>query len=1080
MTADSLRFALEGGSFADLMSTAFAPESTSASEGGAPAMAHRFRQALALRGRTHPAELLAQLGANESSWGEILDLVISDCDTGAGPERGQWLLSDRARRTEIESLDRAALLEKLSAIINPDDVTRSLLFVFRGGFKLGELKTAELKSLLAIEPAVPKAPYFPLGAEIRRLLALNSRIDEFEQFVGNEFVGRSEELDALLRFARPDRSSARGVSSLLLWGTGGIGKSTLVSAALSRLMRERSSHVVPVHLDFDRRDLTAEDSVTLSLELLRQVGVMDAKMDDLLKKKRDELRTFLRRRLDDPSYASHESSSQEAMSMLRGCLVRLKMERRVIVLVFDTFENVEVSGRPTLRALRRWVDQIVQVAGAYGIRLIIAGRSDPSRNGASEILGWKKPLVKHLDDLSRRDACGMLVASGIPLAVAESLYTCLGGNPLVLSLVKRLFRMEDGVAEMEQVAADVRNNKIPPSLLQGVLYDRFLKHLRSDDARNYAHPGLVLPELTPLLIRSVLAPLKGEPRMTFERAKQIFDELASASWLVHLEDGTLVQRSDVRRLMLKLMTADPDRGAEIKRVRLAALLHHAKSKSVADRAALAYHLLMRVDTTEDLALLDTLNVSGIGPFIRRRIDDYPETARAFVDVVDFESGNGPGKRVVAQTSIPAEQALDKLPNDLWESFIAGSGSSGGEGDRLCELGDPAVALDLWRRRPVGAAGKPPTFVLRALAETGQWDTHEIDLNALIQELARQMPSTGKIRSSAFERRLYWTTAFALMSHPSGFSGQAPAFGALIKLLGKVNSSLQKSASSSDLVALTGVAEGLSQKEILPGHCFSSGSPFASLTRLHLQRGRWGGRVLEWTIELDFVVTLQKDFASRFSRDQDVVRIGAQTVFQSQSTGPTASALRSVQHSIDALNGRPIDETTKVSFKKLKATVRSGKHEGTNHALEALLLRGQTPELYRPARDALIEGLIGAGGEEPGKEDVERVRKFAADIAPLLSVRPREFEPRWFAAQASKDAKGAFLSLVQYADRARVLEELLAAALQRAVEPLKIARVSATLKAWDVALAGDADCCWVRRAERRAVPSDEPPNDQSSR
>lgn len=1056
--------AVEDGSLADLMADAFAPTAQGEKATVPPEEAERLRFALALRGRCDPAALLSELAIGRERWGEVLDQVVTDCDAGAGDEQGLWFLSDAARRTQLTGRTAEAV-SALQSIREPDQVTKALIRVFGNPFELDGLTSDELRALLTIEPAVAGLKTsMPSGAEIRRHLAVRTRVEEFDRFVSDGFVGRGDELKGLLNFVNSDHRRYK-TSTALLWGTGGIGKSTLIAALLSQIMHERDPRIVPVHLDFDRGDLSAIDTMTLTIELLRQVGTIDQGMDDSLKNKRNELRDFLHKRLVDPSYGSREKSSQDGMFLLRRSLARLKLERRVLLIVLDTFENVETAGDATLRGLRRWVDRLITVAGAYAVRLVVAGRSDPAARNLDRILAWRKPVVMHLDELSEPDACQMLVAAEIPPQVASSLYKALGGNPLVLSLVRKLFKMGDGEQEMQAIADDVKSNVIPQQLLQGVLYDRFLKHLKSEDARSYAHPGLVLPELTPLLIRRVLAPLKGEAKMTTERAKKIFDELASASWLVHLEKGALVQRPDVRRLMLKLMAADRDRGAEVKRVRLAALLHHSKPRTVQDRAALAYHLLMRVDATEDLALLDGHNFSGTGPFLRRHLEDYPDIARTFVGVLDFESGTKTGRRAVVRNAISAEQALSELPDDLWESFISGDGSRPGEGDRLAETGDPAIALELWRRRPVGHPGRPPTFVLRSLAESGEWNTGEIDLQTIIQELNSAVPQDGKkeFRTTGLERRLYWATAFALMSYPDGFAGAKPAFAALIRVLKRVHAADSRSKVFDDLVSLTAIVEGICESEILPRAVFSSSSPFASVTRLHLQRGRWGSRLLEWTVDLGCVVTLQRDFAERIGvANQDIMRIGAQTVFRSQSHAPTASALKSVQQSIDQLDGQGREEFLKLSFGKMKATMRAGKHASSNLALEALLLRGQSPELHRPARDALVEGL---GGGEAGRRDpvyAARVKNYVGRIQSLFSVKPKEFAPSWFASQASEDPKSAFLSLVEFADRARVLVGILDAAIPIAVESGKIVRVASTLRSWDKALAGDEECFWWAR------------------
>ncbi|MCK1634712.1 ATP-binding protein [Bradyrhizobium sp. 162] len=1063
MISDAFLRALEDGSLSRLMESAFSAQDATS----APLHmddADRFRFALALRGRCDPIGLLTDLSVDPQRWGFVLDQVAAECDSGVGSEQGLWLLSDAARRAQLSKYRLEEIAGALRTIAKPDLITKALLLILQGPVSLDALTADELRGLIAIEPAVAAlSTAMPPVAEIRRHLALRSRLEEFDRFVNEGFIGRDSELDSLLRFIMSDHRKHKA-STALMWGTGGIGKSTLIAALLSHVMRERDSRIVPVHLDFDRGDLSVVDTLTLTMELLRQVGTIDQEMDKELKLRREELRQLMHRRLSDPSYGSREKSSRDGMLFLARSLARLKMERRVLLIVFDTFENVESASDSTLRGLRHWIDRLIRVAGAYAVRLVVAGRSDPKSRNLDKIFGWRKPVVMRLDELREADACRMLETAGIPTQVALSLYKALGGNPLVLSLIRKLVNMGDGIGDMQSIADDVKSNVIPQELLQGVLYDRFLKHLKSDDARSYAHPGLVLPQLTPILIRRVLGPLKGEARMSEKRAKRIFDELAAASWLVHLEKGALIQRPDVRRLMLKLMVADSERGAEVKRVRLAAMLHHSKSRLIVDRAALAYHLLMRVETKDDLALLEGFNFSGTGVLLRRHLEDYPsDIARTFVGVLDFESGTGRRRKAIVRNSISAEQALTELPDDLWESFIGGDPGQPGEGDRLTEAGDPAVALRLWRLRRVGTPGRPPTFVLRALAETAEWNAGEVDIQAIAQELNAAIPAEGskEVRPSELEQRLYWTTALALMAYPDGFAGTKPAFGTLIRVLRRLHGTSSRSSVFDELVSLTAIVEGICESEILPRAVFAASSPFASVTRLHLQRGRWSSRLIEWTVDLGSVVTLQRDFAERIGAvNQDIIRIGgSQNVFRSQSQASIASALQPVQQTIDQLDGRGSDEFLKVSFGNTKATIRVGNRASANPTLEAILLRGQTPELHRAARQALVEALGAGPAGDRDQAYLDRVKQYVGSIEQLLSVKPREFAPNWFASQAADDPKTAFLALVEFADRARVLMGVLDAALPMAVNPQKLVNVKAVLKAWDRALAGEAECFW---------------------
>lgn len=63
---------------------------------------------------------------------------------------------------------------------------------------------------------------------------------------------------------------------------------------------------------------------------------------------------------------------------------------------------------------------------------------------------------------------------------------------------------------------------------------------------------------------------------------------------------------------------------------------------------------------------------------------------------------------------------------------------GGDGDRLVAQGAAERALELYRTRPTRSEGKPPAFVLRALADVAQWRTGEVDVSAVLEEMRLEL------------------------------------------------------------------------------------------------------------------------------------------------------------------------------------------------------------------------------------------------------------------------------------------------------------------------------------------------------
>src|SRR5688572_16276705 len=81
-----------------------------------------------------------------------------------------------------------------------------------------------------------------------------------------DFVGRSEELDAVLRRAREDAGKTRG---LLVSGAPGLGVSALLRQAYDRLFREQTE-VIPVYFALRQSDKTARQAAARFLQTFLQ------------------------------------------------------------------------------------------------------------------------------------------------------------------------------------------------------------------------------------------------------------------------------------------------------------------------------------------------------------------------------------------------------------------------------------------------------------------------------------------------------------------------------------------------------------------------------------------------------------------------------------------------------------------------------------------------------------------------------------------------------------------------------------------------------------------------------------------
>ena len=871
-----------------------------------------------------------------------------------------------------------------------------------------------------------------------------TRRDGYKALIAHGVFGRDRLLDELQSSLGGPYSS--GIRKAFIWGSGGVGKSTVLAAIADRLL-DRDPQAAIVHLDFDRSDLDPLRTYTLDLELLQQAGTVTPSFDKRLKAIANEIRKSLgpadsrklaryrsrgtsksgkTKRRTVKSAAAHEGFSAQSKSEMFGALRPLRAMRKPLILILDTFEQIEAAGRDHVESVERWIATLGRVTGIEDFRVVACSRNDPGSTGSflsARASGWN---VTELTDLFPSDARKMLVALKVPDQLAEEVTSSLPGNPLVLQLVADIF-VKLGPQVLVETTKEVRRRRISGALVQGVLYDRILKHIGNDDARLYAHPGLVLPIVTPELIKGVLAPVM-EPKAstTLRRAGAIFDALAETSWLVtRSPDGkSLTQRRDLRQLMLQLMRADAKGRAQVAEIRKRAITYHRGRAGPSHRAFALYHRMMDVRKRSELAAFDKYNYSGIGPVLRPHLGDLSEVARTYL-------AERIGQRV------GSADAREQLSDRSWERYLAGDGDKQGEGDRLVERADPMVALDLWRSRPVGPRGRPPTFVIQALADTAEWSSDDVDIAAVVEELAATFsanPSQWRMPL----RRLYWLTRYALMAAPGPLQ---PHHRDLLHRVLATNK-LGPGTPISVLPALASVATAFAgdASSLVPERYLTAKGIIEGQTRIYLVHGMLQRRPINREPHMSDLMTLQRDWSERVHESAWRFVAGGAVV-------GGADAVKKAQAAIDKMDGAPLASVSKLLGTQ-NFTIEVA-WDGRSVEPGILLLRGSLSEFYRPVRQALREAL----------KDEETVLRVLDKVRPAFTIWPADFEPTRIAVEAVADPVSTFLSIAKFADQARVLETLMTAACEVAPRSAKLERVTQTFVKWDRAICGGRSSSW---------------------
>lgn len=948
-------------------------------------VADRLRRRMALRGRLPPSGLLPA-GLPPRTREAALAQLVRDCDPGIGAEG--WLLQDGPRRKLLALLGPARLAALLDEDQAPEDpVWHSLDTLARGA--LPALETMPRPALEALLDAIMWTGMPGPGSDkVRWHLARRRRRDTFNMPFGC-FIGRRTERARLREFlAAPSPAPHPDctISSLMLWGAGGRGKSALLATVLGELL-DADPDTTLVHLDLDRPGLDPLAPATLDLEVLRQVALSDETQDARLR----ALRRDLRLSMEAPHAASvaAEAAEATASAAMSDSLSCLRDHGRPLILVLDTLERVQDRGAGARRRLLDWLGKLAATSGVGHLRILACGRDAPDvwlTPGAAGSLaldiaeaseaGDATELLP-LEDLTPEDAEVLLRCCGVTEDVPR-LVAVFGGNPLILCVVAELALRGDRLAFGE--------SDLPRPVVHAYLFERTLRHIADREARRYAHPAIFLPAITPEVIGGVLAPVLGLEALDMPQATTIFEALSAVSWLVRRERRTLYLRDDVRTLLVRLAAGDEEQRALAARVHRQAAQWH-RGQPGGEHAALAiYHA----------AVLDPKDVPKA----------LPEGARGHVGrlVAELEDPARTTIEMLLGTPVDAARAMTELSDAHWAQFLEAGSTS------LSRGLPPRELLELWRRRPVEGR-LPPVPVLEALAEAGDWDDPLAEPEALAQAYLEEVAHRGS--AQGLGEALHWVVTLALLRAPH----RLPP--ALARVVAAAPASL-----SPTLLALVALLSPQGTAPEIPVVARSDCPEPRVL--LAVARRRAGVEAGPLRVALQALAVTQRDWADRLA--SLLVRLGAEL---------PAEAVQEAQLALDGLDGNRLGSLSR-ALRELRPLSFLLRLEASEPLL-GTLLRGQFPELHRPARDALMQALSRGQATE-----------VFSQLRVHFTICPVEMVPDRLAARLRRDPPGTWLQLVQYTDQSRVLGRLLDIALLAAPETERLVRVRATLRVWEAA------------------------------
>jgi hypothetical protein len=559
---------------------------------------------------------------------------------------------------------------------------------------LFQLDLQQLKTLLSLTEWLSKTSFSENPPPAR---SIRSRINQERLFAyfnkqTRYFAGREKELQALKDYIDPFREkppSKEEQLPLLVYGIGGIGKSTLIAEFILRLWRHREGPGLPfVYLDFDKITIKQSEyepfnPLILAEEAFRQLAIQfpsEEGQENPLNEIRLAIKDYFEQ-FEEPEMKtaqrglSSEFSRQNLYDFIRRRYIQDKqMEQlhamnRAVLVVLDSFEEFQnVANSTEFYELQSFLNEVREIVPELVI--VIAGRTDYFSTSFSYQPFFIGPFDKEA-------SLGFLKGKGIhervqQIRIAEK----AGGIPLALSLLANLVLNK----EKEILKKEIKNfdwdkfyKEVDQEHLNEQLVIRNVEHI-SEEVRGLGIPGIIVRKITPEIIQKVLAiPCKLGP-IDENQAHELFNRLMQEVFLLEEFEGELHFRRDLRESIHSLIKKKY--GEVVQKIHELAIKFYENKEDPSDRAEYLYHRLMLGGGN---GVIDEFYSADLRIYLERSLWEFEETQRVYLY---SKMGKLMGAEELARA--PQKEWELYLITRIQEVFQNRAGSGFGEVGKLLE------------------------------------------------------------------------------------------------------------------------------------------------------------------------------------------------------------------------------------------------------------------------------------------------------------------------------------------------------------------------------------------------------------